>query len=142
MSDKLVIDHSRLVAIAPYRMSRSCGCVLDDCDLKAVLDKITQMGFDAHIRQHPTKDDLADPAFAQLQNQIIGLRPPYFVRADDDRLSIFDVGLEALQPVGARVGETRQIQRSAPCKTVSSELVGLERPVKFPTSVGRIKVMR
>src|ERR1700746_864960 len=35
------------------------------------------------------------------------------MRADDDRLSIFDVGLEALQPVRARVRETRQIQRSA-----------------------------
>jgi hypothetical protein len=61
------------------------------------------MGLDAHIRQHATEYDRSDPPFAQLQDQIVGLRPPYFVRADDDRLTIFDVGLKALQPVRARV---------------------------------------
>jgi hypothetical protein len=99
----MVIDHRRLVAVTPYRMPRSSGCVRDDCNLEALFDKIAQMGLYAHVRQHAAQDDLADPAFAQLQDQIIGLRSPYFVRADDDRLSIFDVGLEALEPVGARV---------------------------------------
>ncbi len=32
------------------------------------------------------------------------------MRADDDCLTIFDIGLKAIQPVRARVRETRQIQ--------------------------------
>ena len=44
MREKLVIDDSRLVAVAPYRMPRSGGCVLDHCNLEALLDKVAQMG--------------------------------------------------------------------------------------------------
>src|SRR5207253_4307850 len=58
MSDKLVIDYRRLVAITPYRMPRSSGCVLDDCNLETLFDKVAQMGLDAHIRQHATEYDL------------------------------------------------------------------------------------
>src|SRR5437868_13348307 len=57
MSDKLVIDYRRLVAITPYRMPRSSGCVLDDCNLETLFDKVAQMGLDTHVRQHATEDD-------------------------------------------------------------------------------------
>jgi hypothetical protein len=58
MCEKLVIDHRCLVAVAPYRMPRSGGCVLDHSNLEALLDKVAQMGLDAHIRQHATEDGL------------------------------------------------------------------------------------
>ena len=48
---------------------------------------------------------------AQLQDQIVGLRSPDLVRADDDGLAVLDIGLEAIEPVRARVREARQIQR-------------------------------
>src|SRR5271166_1223020 len=68
MCEKLVIDDRRLIAVAPYRMPRSSGCVLDYCNLEALLDEIAQMGLDTHVRQHATKDDLANSSFSQLQD--------------------------------------------------------------------------
>ena len=107
MSEKSVIDHRRLIAVAPLRVTRSSGRVLDHGDLETLFEKVAQMGFDADVRQHPAEEDLSDPAFAQLQDQIVGLRPPDLVRADDDRLAVFDIGLEPVQPVCARAGEAR-----------------------------------
>jgi hypothetical protein len=38
MREKLVVDDGRLIAVTPYRMPRPGGCVLDYCDLEALLD--------------------------------------------------------------------------------------------------------
>jgi hypothetical protein len=53
------------------------------------------MRFHTHVRQHPTEDDLADSAFPQLQNQVIGLRTKYPVWADNDGLAVFNVRIVA-----------------------------------------------
>jgi len=122
MCEKLVIDHRRLIAVTPYRMPRSGSRVLYDRNFKALFEKFAQMGFDAYVRQHTAKDDFADPPFSQLQDQIVGLRPPDFMRADDDRLSIFNVGLKTIQPVCARVCEPLQGQRSA-CRSAAYSVI-------------------
>src|SRR5579862_8106918 len=100
------------------------------------------MRFDAHVRQHAAEDDLANAPLAKLQNQIVRLRSPYLVRADDDRLSILDVGLEPVQPVRARVCKALQCQRSAARETVRLELRSLERPVELPVAIGGIEIVR
>src|SRR5215469_3882768 len=99
MSKKLIIDHGRLITVAPDRMPRSGSGVSYDRNFKALFEKLAQMGFDADVRQHAAKDDFSDAPFAQLQDQIVGLRAPHFMRADDDRPSVFNVGLEAIEPV-------------------------------------------
>ena len=101
MCEELVIDHGRLIAVTPYRMPRSGSRVSHYRDFEALFEKFAQMGFDAYVRQHAAEDDFTDPPFSQLQDLIVGLWPPHFVRADDDRLSIFNVGLKAIQPVCA-----------------------------------------
>src|SRR6516162_5755153 len=103
VGEKSIVDHRGLIAVAPDRMPRSGGCVLDHCDLEALFEQLAQMGFDAHVRQHAAEDHLA-----QLQNEVVGLRAEDFVRADDDRLAVLDIGLEPINPVRARVGEPRQ----------------------------------
>ena len=94
------------------------------------------MRLHTYVRQHPTEDDLADSPLAQLQNQIVGLRPPYLVRTDDDRLPIIDVRFETIQPVRTRIFETGQPERSASGKCVSLELFAFLRSVELPTVVG------
>src|SRR5216683_552246 len=122
MREKLVVDHRRLIAVTPYRMPRSSGCVLDNRNLEAFFEKVAQMGLNAHVCQHAAEEDLTHPPFAQLQDEIVGLRAPNLVRADDDRSSVFNVGLEAVQPVRTRVREAGQVQRSGSSKRVGFEL--------------------
>src|SRR5258708_5590107 len=101
MRQETVADHCRLIPVAPDRVPRPGGRVLDHGHFESLFQEIAQMGFDAYIRQHAAEDDLAEFALAQLQDQIVGLRPPYFVWTADDRLSIFDIRLEPVQPVRA-----------------------------------------
>ena len=84
MGEKSVVDHRRLVTVAPDRMARSGGRVLNDSHLETPFEKLTQVRLNAYVSQHPAENDLIEPPFAQLQHQIVGLRPPNFVRADDD----------------------------------------------------------
>src|SRR5215831_8327662 len=99
MGQKAVVDDRRLVAIALYWMPRSGDGILHHGNLETLLKELAQMRLDAYVRQHAAEDDLADPALAQLQDQIVGLRPEHLVRADDDGLPVFDVRLEAVEPV-------------------------------------------
>src|SRR5215469_18824678 len=105
MGEKLIVDDRCLIAVAPNRMPRPGGCVLDHRNLETLLDKLAQMRLYAHIRQHAAEDDLVDPALAELQNQIVGLRPEHLMWTGDDCLSVFDVRLKAIQPIRARVCE-------------------------------------
>src|SRR5215469_10756790 len=63
------------------------------------------------------------------------------MRADNDRPSVFNVGLKAIEPVCARVCEPLQSQRSVSGKSVGPEFLSLERSVEFPAAVGRIEIM-
>src|SRR5262249_36056866 len=101
MCEKCKVDERCGITVAPFRVSRSRCRVLHNDDFETLFEQISEMRFHAHVRQHPTEDDLADAAFAQLQNQIVGLRAKYPVWTDNDRLAVFNVRLEALEPVGA-----------------------------------------
>jgi hypothetical protein len=71
-------------------MPRSRCRVLHNSHLETALQKLAQMGLDAHVRQHAAQNDFADSALAQLQDEIIGLWPEHFVRADDNGFSVFN----------------------------------------------------
>ena len=103
MGQKPIVDHRRLIAVAPFGVPRSGSCVLDHRDLEALLEQLAQMGFEAHVRQHAAEDDLADASLAQLQNQIVRLRSPYLVRADDDTDRIVNTTEENID-IAIRVG--------------------------------------
>src|SRR6516164_11084856 len=66
MGQKPVVDNRGLITVAPDRMPRPGGCILDHRNLEALLDKLAQMRLDAHVRQHAAEDDPIDPALAQL----------------------------------------------------------------------------
>src|SRR6516162_2172522 len=142
MREKLIIDHGGLISVAPDRMPWPGGRVLDHGDLEALLNELAQMRLDAHIGQHAAEDDLGDSPLAQLQHEVVGLRPEHLVRADDDRLAVVDVRLEAIEPIRARVREAGEIERSGSRERVVLELVGLERSVHLPAVIGRIEIMR
>src|SRR5262249_34697922 len=142
VGEKSVVDHRRLITVTPFRMTRSGGGVLDDSNLETLLEKLAQMGFDADIGQHAAKYDLANPALAELQDQVVGLGSPNLVRADDDRLPVFDIRLEPVQPVGAGFCKARQGQRSSSRKCVGLEFVSLKGAVEVPGAVRRIEVVR
>src|SRR6516225_6475084 len=99
MGEKPVVDDRGLITVAPDRMPRPGGCILDHRNLEALLDKLAQMRLDAHVRQHAAEDDPIDPALAQLQDQIVGLRAEHLMRTDNYCLPVVDVGLEAIQPI-------------------------------------------
>ena len=99
MREKAKIYHCRLITVAPLRVPWPGGRILHHDNLEALLEQLAQMGLHANIGQHAAEDNLVDPPLAKLQNQIVGLWPPHFVRADDNRFTILDIWFEALQPV-------------------------------------------
>ena len=68
------IDERRRVAVAPFGMSRRRRCIPCNENLETLLEQVAQVRLYAHVRQHPTEDDFADTALAQLQCEIVGLR--------------------------------------------------------------------
>ena len=70
MREKLIVDDRGLVTITPDRVTRTGHRVLDDGNLKALLDQLTQMRFDTHVCQHPTENDLNDLSLAQLEHRV------------------------------------------------------------------------
>src|SRR5579859_1117671 len=141
MSKEPIVDQCCLIAVAPFWMTGPCDRILDHGDLEALFEELAQMGLDTHVRQHPAEDDLRDPPLTQLQDQVVGLRAEYFVRADDDRLAVFDVWLESIEPIGTGILEPRQIEGTASRKCAGFEFIGLERPVDLPSIVGRVEVV-
>src|ERR1700754_57609 len=142
VSQEPVVDECRRIAIAPDWVPGGSCCVHDYSYLESLFDELAHMGFDAHVRQHPAQDDPADPALTQLEDQVVGLRPEDLVRADDHGPPVFDVGLEAVQPVYARVQETGHVKLSSAGKRMSLELGRLERTVHPPPVVSGVEVMR
>jgi hypothetical protein len=92
VGQEAVVGHRGLVAVAPFGESRAGGGIGDHGDLEAQLEEFAQVGLGAEVCQHS-----------------IGLRSPNLVRANDDRLPILDVGLEAIEPVGARASEATAV---------------------------------
>lgn len=66
--EKSVINERRRVAVAPFGMLWRGGCIFDYGYFEALLEQFPQMRFDAHVGEHPTKNDIADLAFAELLN--------------------------------------------------------------------------
>ena len=110
MGEKRVINERRRIAITPFRVFWPRRSVFHDGYLESLLQQFPQMRFDAHVGQHSAENDLADPPFAQLENEVIGLWPPYAVRRNDDGFAVFDVRLESLQPVCPGSFESVEIQ--------------------------------
>ena len=117
VGEKSVVDHRGLIAVAPDWMPRSGGCVLDYCDLEALFQQLAQMGFDTHVCQHAAEDHLTDAAFAQLQNEVVGLRAEDFVRADDNRLAVLDIGLEAINQSAPELANPARVSGPLRAKT-------------------------
>src|SRR5262249_7086945 len=90
----------------------------------------------------PPRMTLGDPPLAQLQDEIVGLRAQHPVRRYDDGLAIVDIGLEAYQPICARVLEAVEVQDSPTAEEACGGLVRLERPVELPAGIGRIEIVR
>ena len=81
------------------------------------------MRFHTHVGEHPAQDDLADPPFAQLKDEVVGLRAPHFVRAGDDGCRVLDERLELIEPVSTGCGEPVQTQRTNAGKGVGRQLI-------------------
>jgi len=108
-----------------------CGsCIFRNGDLESLLEQIAQVRFDTHVRQHPAENDFADTALAQLQDKVVGLRAKHPAGTGNNSLAVIDERLEALEPVGARPGETVEAQSSAASEHLGLSLIGLERPIR------------
>ena len=127
-----VVDQCCPIAITPLGVTGARDRILDHDHLKALLEELAQVALDAHVRQHPAQDDLRHRPFPELQDQVVRLRAEYFVRADDDRLAVLNVWLEAIQPIRAGVFEPREAQRVAPGECMGPEFIRLERTIEFP----------
>ena len=139
--EKRKVDERRRIAVAPFGVSRAGGRVLRDGDLETLLEQIAQVRFDTHVCQHPAEDDLADAALAQLQDEVVCLRSPYPVGTNHDGLSVLDVGLEALQPVGTRSGEAVEAQHSATSEHLGLCLFGLKGSVEFLSLIRGVEIV-
>src|SRR5215468_6749637 len=113
-----------------------------DGNFEALFQEVAQVRFHTDIGQHPTKYDPIDPALAQLQHKVVGLRTPHLVGTDDDGLPVLDVRLEALEPVGPRSGKPVERECATTSKDLLGELAGLQRIVELPAAVRRVEEMR
>src|SRR5712675_1273193 len=118
------------------------GRVLCDGYLEALLQQFAQVRFNAHVGQHSAENDLADPAFAQLQHEIVGLRPPDAMRCGYDRFAVLDIRLETLQPVSAGTRQALNRVGAFASEEPIGGLVGFERSVEFPSFVRWIEIVR
>jgi hypothetical protein len=74
--------------------SRFCGGGIgDDRDLEAQFEELTQVALNAQVGRHSCQHYLVDAALAQLQQQVVLLRPIHLVRAADDGPADAQVGL-------------------------------------------------
>jgi hypothetical protein len=106
---KRVINERRRIAVAPFGVFWRRRSVLRDGHFEPLLEQCAQVRFDAHIGQHAAENDSADPAFAELEHEVIGLGPKHAVRRDDDGVAVLDVGLKTRQSVSARTFEAIEI---------------------------------
>src|SRR5689334_449941 len=60
--EKREVNERRRVTVAPLGMPWGSRRVLRNSDLETLLQQIAQVRFDADVRQHPTKNDIADAA--------------------------------------------------------------------------------
>ena len=91
---------------------------------------------------HPGQDHPVDAALAELQHEVVRLGPVDLVRARDHRLAVLDVGLVALEPVGAGAFEALEGQRRRGDRTCRSECISLlERTLEVPVLVVRVVVV-
>src|SRR5512135_3654788 len=70
------------------------------------------------------------------------LRTPDLMGADNDSLDVFDIKLEALEPVSPRSGEIVEAQRSMARKHLGLNLFGLQGAVEFPAIVRDVEIVR
>src|SRR5215510_16542178 len=109
MGKKTKVDECCRIPVAPLRVQGARGRISRDSDLEALFEQVAQVRFDTHVRQHPAEDDLAHATLAQLQHQVVGLRPKHPVRASNDRLPVLYIRLETLEPVSARPGKAIEV---------------------------------
>jgi hypothetical protein len=139
---KRQVDERGGVSVPPLGMPRGRGRILRNHGFKPLLQQIAQVRFYAHVRQHSTEDDLADAALAELQYQVVRLRAKDPTRTHNDGLAVFDVGLEALEPVGSRVGEPLETQSSASQEHLDFGLIGLQWAFELPSAVRGKEIVR
>ena len=100
VGEERVVDQRCLIAVSPGGVPGACRGVAYDGDLESVFEEVPEMGFHAHVCEHASQNHLGNGALSQLQDEIVTLRAPDFVGAGNDGLSVFDEGLEVLEPVG------------------------------------------
>ncbi len=81
------IDESRQIAIALWNLC-CCRCVLDDGDLKSLLQQLVHVCLYTQIGRHPCKQDLIDMLFSQLQHEVILLGAVHLVRRCNYSLTV------------------------------------------------------
>jgi len=91
------------------------------------------MALHTEVGEHSGQDDLVLVALAELQDEIVGLRPPHFVRADHHRLAVFDEGLITLKPVGPGADKSIEAERIGTDEALDCQARGC-RPLKSPQS--------
>ncbi len=90
--------------------------------------QFAQVALDAEVRQLSRQDDLVDAALPQLQDEVVGLRAPQLMGADDDGLAVLDEGLVAWEPVGPGAGESVETARISGQVSIAS--VRLRTPAR------------
>src|SRR4051794_3387998 len=141
VGDEVVVDDRGLVTVAEPGMPGPGRRVLHHGDLEALLDQLSQVALHAEIGEHPGQDDLLDAALAELQDEVVGLRPPHLVGAHHDRLAVLDVWLVTVEPVGAGAREPIEAERVGPEELLALEHHSLDRPAEPPDLIGRVEVV-
>src|SRR5262245_29512935 len=141
MREESDVYECRRVPVAPLLVSGARGGVRYDHALKPVLQQVAQVRLHTDVGQHASENDLADAAFAQLQDEVVGLRSPDLVRTHDDGLPILDVWLEALEPVRPGSREAIEGECSHTSEGFFGKLARLQWIVELPPAVRRIEVV-
>ena len=142
VGEKRIVNERRRIAVAPLGVLWRSRRIFCDGHFETLLEQFAQVRFDAHVGEHSAKNDLADLTFAELENEIVCLRSEDAMRRDYDGFSVLDVGLKALEPVGAGPFQALEVQDSLAGEEAGLDLLGFEWSVEHPAVVCRIEIVR
>ena len=138
---KTIVDDRRLVAVAQLGVPGSRRRVLDHGDLENLLEQLPQVALDTEVGQYPGQDDLVDATLAELKDEVVGLRAPHFMRADHNRLAVFDEGFVPIQPVRPGAGEPVVTERIGAEELLALQHHLFDGPAELPSLIVGIEVV-
>lgn len=136
------VGQSGLVSVAEFRVDGGGSRILYYCNVKTLFLQLTHVGNRAEVGGHTGQKDREYVSLPDLKSQVVGLRIVDLLGTGHDGLSIVNVGLVLLQPVGARFGKAFSAERTLAVEHSDLAHHVFRQSAELPTLVCGVVVRR